>query len=332
MMPTVSVFTARRSRGFTLIELLVVIAIIAILIALLLPAVQQAREAARRTECKNKLKQLGLALHNYHDTHRSFPSGGVVFENVTSGTGQTWCNSGDATQGAPWTVMILPYVDESPLYNQFNFNDRLTASFTSQTSTSSENNALWFMSNAKFQCPSDPASRPGVNNTNYLGVQGGGPSGLVNCSGGNSNEFYDNGVLYANSNTRMRDLIDGSSNTLMLGESKYMVTKDGTTSTFYLGWSSSIRLGSGSTMPHPVTMAAAREQINSRTVTGGRQPSSGNDSRTSYSRLFGSFHEGGCHMLLADGSTHFFSENMDLATYQQLGIRNDSLPVGGFGQ
>ncbi|MCA9115649.1 MAG: DUF1559 domain-containing protein, partial [Planctomycetaceae bacterium] len=145
-------------------------------------------------------------------------------------------------------------------------------------------------------------------------------------------EFYNNGVLYANSQTRMRDLTDGSSNTFMLGETKYMVTKDGTTSTFYLGWSSSIRLGSGSTMPHPVTMAAAREQINSRTVTGGTAPSSGNDSRTSYSRLFGSFHEGGCHMLLADGSTHFLSENMDLSTYQQLGIRNDSLPVGGFGQ
>ena len=327
-----STTSVRRQRGFTLIELLVVIAIIAILIALLLPAVQQAREAARRTECKNKLKQLGLALHNYHDTNRCFPPGGVVFENVTSGTGQTWCNSGDATQGAPWTVMILPYLDDSPLYNRFNFNQRLTASFTSQTSSSSANNELWFMSNAKFQCPSDPASQNGVNNSNYLGVQGGGPSTLVNCSGGNSNEFYNNGVLYANSQTRMRDLTDGSSNTFMLGETKYMVTKDGTTSTFYLGWSSSIRLGSGSTMPHPVTMAAAREQINSRTVTGGTAPSSGADSRTSYSRLFGSFHEGGCHMLLADGSTHFLSENMDLSTYQQLGIRNDSLPVGGFGQ
>src|SRR5581483_8700238 len=103
---------ARRSwkKGFTLIELLVVIAIIAILIALLLPAVQQAREAARRTQCKNNLKQLGLALHNYHDNFNTFPPGGV---NGTAATSNY--------QGWGWSIMLLPQIDQAPLYNQINF-------------------------------------------------------------------------------------------------------------------------------------------------------------------------------------------------------------------
>lgn len=96
-----------RRRGFTLIELLVVIAIIAILIALLLPAVQQAREAARRTQCKNNLKQMGLALHNYHDNYQFFPNG-----NVASSAGG-W--------GLSWYARILPFVDQAPLYNQLTF-------------------------------------------------------------------------------------------------------------------------------------------------------------------------------------------------------------------
>src|SRR5688572_16336833 len=102
----------QRKRGFTLIELLVVIAIIAILIALLLPAVQQAREAARRTQCKNHLKQFGLAIHNYHDTHRAFPR-------LTSGSQGT--GFGTEWRGFSAHVMLLPYIDQAPLYNQIDF-------------------------------------------------------------------------------------------------------------------------------------------------------------------------------------------------------------------
>src|SRR5213076_406953 len=97
----------KRSRGFTLIELLVVIAIIAVLVALLLPAVQQAREAARRSACKNQLKQLGLALHNYLESAKCFPSGNIC---GTNGGGAPACQPSCAQRGAPWTVMILPYL------------------------------------------------------------------------------------------------------------------------------------------------------------------------------------------------------------------------------
>ncbi len=97
----------RKNRGFTLIELLVVIAIIAILVALLLPAVQQAREAARRTQCKNNLKQLGIAIHNYHDVAGMFPG------NITQSPG--------SYRNASWLTMILPYIDQAPAYNQMEF-------------------------------------------------------------------------------------------------------------------------------------------------------------------------------------------------------------------
>ena len=101
------------ARGFTLVELLVVIAIIAVLIALLLPAVQQAREAARRTQCKNNLKQIGLALHNYHDNYNALPPGWI---GVTNGGPDIY-----GLNGWGWASRILPQIDQSPLYNQLNF-------------------------------------------------------------------------------------------------------------------------------------------------------------------------------------------------------------------
>ena len=102
-----------RRRGFTLIELLVVIAIIAILVALLLPAVQQAREAARRSSCKNNLKQIGLALHNYHDTHRVFPPGQIRGRNPSTGV--------ECGNGFSWGAMLLPFLEESAVYDGLDF-------------------------------------------------------------------------------------------------------------------------------------------------------------------------------------------------------------------
>jgi prepilin-type N-terminal cleavage/methylation domain-containing protein len=131
----------RRRRGFTLIELLVVIAIIAVLIALLLPAVQQARESARRTQCKNNLKQFGLGLHNYHDTFRIFPMG-------TNGSVRDSCTGGCAWRGFSVHAMILPYIDQAPVYNGMNMNAMYNEL---------ENSPLSAVKMPAFRCPSqDP--------------------------------------------------------------------------------------------------------------------------------------------------------------------------------
>ncbi len=133
----------RRTRvvsGFTLVELLVVIAIIGVLVALLLPAIQAAREAARRTECTNKVKQLILACHNYHDTFRAFPPGTLTRPYTAYGTG--WCSSGPSTDArAPWTVLILPFVEHQAEWNLFDFNTMFTSS--SNVPGSAANNAMF---------------------------------------------------------------------------------------------------------------------------------------------------------------------------------------------
>src|SRR5262245_49685061 len=200
----------RRCTGFTLIELLVVIAIIAILIALLLPAVQQAREAARRTECKNHLKQIGIALHNYHDTFRIFPPGEV---------GSSLWPQGDDSQWG-WAVMILPYIDQAPLYNLLSpGTNSLRQALNNATLLKALQTPIPY-----YLCPTDPSNQ--LNTDRRLG-QANGPNALVATGSFIANHGVCAwaqgsgrlpGMFAHNDGARIRDITDGTTNTFMVGE------------------------------------------------------------------------------------------------------------------
>jgi prepilin-type N-terminal cleavage/methylation domain-containing protein len=207
---------SERRRGFTLIELLVVIAVISTLMSLLLPAVQQAREAARRSQCQNNLRQLGLALHNYHDAHQVFPPAYVANTQLPSRDPDTY----DAAPGFAWGSLILAQIDQAPLYQRFNFS--LPCWDPGQASAAQTPLPV-------FRCPSDSGPsgpfpvRDDVGTTlatfsrsSYV-VSSGQEEGW----GGNQIADYSgiaDGPFYRNSKTRASDVVDGLSNTVFLGE------------------------------------------------------------------------------------------------------------------
>ncbi len=305
-----------RSRGFTLIELLVVIAIIAILIALLLPAVQQAREAARRSSCKNNMKQLGLAVHNYHDTFRVFPIATV-----------------GSTSRTNWRTFILPYLDQAPLYNQLNFSSSFLCNGTSGNLAH-----LIGVTVSVYTCPSsplDPNNTAVLNNTQgcqthrYVGISGATPDpagrGTAVCDAGDYTTIYCNtGILVPNVVVRMRDVTDGTSNTLVIAEQSGTVNGADLSNNYYGGWS-----GSGPAAPPGDTHWGAgntsvRYPINHQSASAG--------TGTVYqgNSVINSFHVGGTHGLLADGSVRFLSENLDFTLLTKLCAKNDGLVVGEF--
>ncbi len=223
-------------RAFTLIELLVVIAIIAILIALLLPAVQQAREAARRTQCKNNLKQLALALHNYESTYGLLPPGWIPADGngYTGGRGST--GTGTNGQGSwGWPALVLPYVDQAPLFNTLQVGQDIRVALDDPAKL-----VLMQQAFPAFKCASDTA--PDVNDrrrvagfagtnrnlstSNYVGWNSG-SRGWLPMEGNPQNR---KGVFFLNSNTRFRDVTDGLSNTFLLGERMYNSFQSGTCS------------------------------------------------------------------------------------------------------
>ena len=313
-------------RGFTLVELLVVIAIIGILVALLLPAVQQAREAARRVQCTNKMRQLVLAAHNYHSAERAFPAGSVnehinkEFSNCSGGN--------DRPGGAPWTVLLLPYLEDRSLYDAFDLDAPFTS--TSNIRGSSQNHQLFVRENVAFKCPSDPVTGLGTNYITYLGVQGGGP--CPKCtSQSNTRVFYDNGVMHLNSKIGVRKVTDGTTKTYMLGESRYVdqTIRTGGNSPGWSGWASSAKQG---TWAMPLVLAAGTllgingldaADVNPVTPRAGK-------SLDFQSRAFGSHHPGGAQFALSDGSVSFFTEDIDTVLFFNHCIRNDGF-VGDAG-
>lgn len=287
-------------RGFTLIELLVVIAIIAILIALLLPAVQQAREAARRTQCRNNLKQIGLALHNYHDTHSVFPPGQLRGRNPSSGL--------EFGNGASWGAFLLPFMDQAPLYNRLNFNCGIT-----QASSGCPNNALVRTLGAipGVICPSDaerPALRaahgstepnyiPSAPATSYFGT-----IGPFNTWGDSGAPRVSGGIFTIDPGPRVNisAITDGTTNTIAVGEQTYRVWTGG----YWLGLTHPNQDPS-----NPGTDSACCQDwwlhwglypITNRLQPGMLHPQ----------LRFGSEHTGGAHFLMADGSVRFISENI----------------------
>jgi len=323
MMARLSKHTCRK--GFTLIELLVVIAIIAILIALLLPAVQQAREAARRSMCKNNLKQIGLALHNYHDTHGVFPPGSVTVAYSPSAHTYVWEEAGNPNsppagrQGTSWMLQILPFIDQAPLYNKWNFGTNVMG-----------NRAQAETDIPGFYCPSrrshvtsddyiiqlDEAYTSQSTTTNGF-VKGGTDYGGCLGSGNGFHNSYAHhvlnrrtyldgvgdlelGIFYPNGDTSIRYIQDGTSNTVAIGE---MQRLHGTgNSRSQDGWA----VGGLATMFD-----------NDGPDTGDSGDSYGINS--GFFQAPGSEHAGGAHFGMADGSVRFISESIDKNTWQLLG-------------
>ena len=332
-----SAIVSQASRAFTLVELLVVITIIGILIALLLPAVQAAREAARGMQCSNKLRQLGVAMHNYSAAHGVFPPGAIstkVQANNVLPTGSV------SDQACAWSVLILPFLEETPRYHQFNFR----GSFMARVSDGANNQSLQLVPLAAYQCPSDPNSTAVEPNSNYFACSGGGyaimpssPSSdpLVPAfasSNDPSRVFFNNGIFYLNSAIGTAQIPDGTSNVFLVGETRFCNLYTGANAPSYHKagdqwlWASTFELNNGGWY-FTGSMAAAVVQINTPALSV-FDPSQECDF-TSPALTFGSFHPGGCHVMMGDASVHFANENMDLLTFQELGARNDGEPLGG---
>jgi len=345
--------TARKScrPAFTLIELLVVIAIIAILVALLLPAVQQAREAARRSQCKNNLKQFGLAIHNYHDAAGTFPIGGTGTETTLPAVG--------------WQVRVLPYMDQAPLYNQLDLGGRLpTSSYMSGQHRSvphqilADGRQLREVQLPAGICPSDSWGhlRNGWALGNYgasLGSQMTQSNRHTGCDpfaslalkqvanwGTSADKSQISGIISRyGAVIRIADVTDGTSNTFLAGEflPKCVEGRTGT-SLDYGSWSSSHSVGNATavTIPPlndftPCSMMGPNRKTGfptcATTDSGNQFP----EAAWHFSHGFRSNHVGGAHFLMADGAVRFVGENIDHArTYQYLGGRADGFVVGEF--
>jgi len=303
--------SSARSRwsGFTLIELLVVIAIIAILIALLLPAVQQAREAARRSQCKNNLKQIGLALHNYHETYGVLPLSSPRCPDLGPPNGNMrW----------GWAPMLLPYLDQSSIFNKFNFNI---------AAWQGDNIQYLKMKHPMYLCPSDPLGQElreeelfaapdwVISQADYSAVIG----DYQNSSGIGTTPVFGNVACFQQVrgmigrwgwSARFRDVPDGLSNTFCLGETIGALS-------IVQNWG----VQNFGTTAHPIN--------NSNAILAASPPTQANP-QWDDSIGFRSFHTGGCHFLMGDGSIRFVSENIAGPTYRAMGSRDGGEVVGEF--
>lgn len=314
-----------RRTGFTLIELLVVIAIIAILIALLLPAVQQAREAARRSTCKNNLKQMGLALHNYHDVYKTFPPGG------------------NTPSYASFFVALLPYVDQAPAYNQFDFNaDFDTRAGQGRPFTAAQRAIYETVRVPIYNCPSSELTTFSQGRTcsegfnvqrpHYVGISGAVNSptdGTTHIGGtaGTYGWYVDNGVLHSLGVVRIRDITDGTSNTIVIGEQGLPQTNgtDNRSSQHCGGAWEGCYYPLGTSGQFCQNLTNLKYAINNM-ATGLAEATQPYES----SNPLSSRHVGGAQVLRGDGTVIFLSENINFATFMRLAHKNDGNVVGEY--
>jgi len=322
----------RRQRGFTLIELLVVIAIIAVLVAILLPAVQQAREAANRSRCQNNLKQLGIALHDYHEVHGSFPIGARVQRGV----------------GPSWLLGLLPYLEQGNIYGKLDVDSPNSGNPTLPGSKNGPivNNLVF----AQFHCPSNalpPYTFAGVTPqmSSYVGIAGATthgsfPAKRVNdcCQPDlNSGQISADGVLVPNAVIRIAELTDGTSNIMAIGEASKSLWDVATNQfkrvdgSFNLGWIAGTsgvgvpplytHTTAGTNPPPAFNITTIRYSPNSAYSQPGVRDNHGANNPLSSS------HTGGVNTVMADGGVRFVNENIDIEALKRMACRDDGLKV-----
>lgn len=347
----------QRTQGFTLVELLVVIAIIGILVALLLPAVQAAREAARRMSCSNNMKQIGLALHNYHDTYKTLPYG----EGAPQTPGSAGRLGAGNWNGPNWRVHILPYIEQGPIYEQLSFAHTFDACRPgfNNAAAGGPNRVLSGYTVAVYRCPSSSlpingrnvAPSPTNNNPHnaqlidYVGVQGSAfdeafahnaanspfpTHGACTRQTGYGGIYCSNGVLVPNKPMKFADITDGTSNTLAVAEqSGPIIDLNGSRrrdirSNYYGGWnghtSGAVPAWGWGGAPWGSGTSAIRYQINLNSAPVGA------DSTWDANTILTSQHPGGIQSTRADGSVDFISETIDMLTLRRLGSKQDGQP------
>lgn len=321
-----------RRRAFTLIELLVVIAIIAILVALLLPAVQQAREAARRTQCKNNLKQIGLALHNYEGTHGRLPPGFIGTNNASTHT------------------QLLPYFEAGNSYTLFNFNVDINSNASNLAARQQKLPLL--------TCPSQPSSPAFVLAPTQC-PNGCGTTNYVQSLGDNANYAADRGPFGRNRGARFRDFTDGLSNSglfaeIILGPSAGSPTSGvipaGSPQDLWVATNLPFGTWDASATADTIPVPACDNRATSAILYRGKQYYRGVVVATFYSHTLTpnsrlrdcirstgfdrghlatrSFHTGGSQLVLGDGSVRFVSENIDIRVWRSVGSINGGETVG----